>query len=548
MNNDYILEENLDAFLDYLYNEKKEIWDTVTAESTLPEIDISQVDIPRIDRTCSYPPELSNKEIIKRECKQILVTMSATVDSYLERYFSQSFFKDYKKIQFLGKLYSFPGAEDNIDKYKFEQALEQLENRSTSFISFFKKYLKDYFFKALLVQLTLKFDMQSMTKDNSTDKKDKSMLNKMFATYIDLLNDSPTFKRSRQSLMRLNNKFQDFYTVCRNHSFDLDVEKFLFQKKLSGMNLTASHPDSSLKYDFEKRFTVDDFITLKTFFAVLSSDNDSVEFSVPLSFTAYIGFIAHHLLCKRNIFVHCENYKQKAIHNKTHNNKRDFKNVEKKYNQYIDTINTILQKIELKLPILDSESSCAYFLLADTFMHYNFFESLNCDLFKYITSKVDFSSLHEDEGGKEENTSDYYYTLIKMLWFFDINLEDLESCSFDQDGLAEIDFLDDSLNLSLKFICDFLKEVFYNRGEILSECTSVFENSVQNLSAASLEYRINALSAFSQNKYSFILYKNRKRQVINELAPISFAGNFSQKELLMITHLLHLAGTEPLLL
>ena len=151
--------------------------------------------------------------------------------------------------------------------------------------------------------------------------------------------------------------------------------------------------------------------------------------------------------------------------------------------------------------------------------------------------------------------TDEFYTLIKLLWFFNISLEDLSDCAFESEecficrDLSQITSQDNPLGIPFEFICDFLKEVFFHLGDIIKECNLSFFKSFSGLSEVDPELfyeGLHELTRYINNNYKEATKNFCKSQRTNTvLDNITFADSHTKHELLLITHLLHLAGTEP---
>lgn len=496
----------------------------------------------------------------KKTAVEVLNDISSTIDVQLEYYLKQSFFKDYRKIHVNGEDVPLPDAGDEtVSKEKFDELLAPFIKEKISFVNYLTREMKDFLAHSFLVQMTLIYnkandeDIQEMHLDSYTGEEDEThRINAVYKDYCTLIENSVVKPKSKTSQWRLKKDFEEFYTICRNCPYDKFDEELQEKKFEYHMSLYASHPNSSLEEDYYKGFDIERFIWPKTIFRYLSLDSDTDPVLMPSFFCAYLGFVIQFLLKKRQLFVHCETYKENWKMGNTNNIGREMDNVQRHYNQYIDVTNTILQKLQESPVNIDTEINCADFMLNETFLHHRFFSSLDCDLFHYIAEHINFGFLKEELTTAE---TDEFYTLLKLLWFFNISLDDLSDCAFESEdcficgNLGQITSQDNPLRIPFDFIRDYLKEVFFNLGDIIKDCNLSFYKSFTGLSDVDPELfyeGLHELTTYINNNYEEAtgLFSSNQRTV-TILDNILFTDKHPKDELLLIVHLLHLAGTEP---
>lgn len=491
---------------------------------------------------------LSNE---RSEMPQILSTLSSTMDSYLEHCLEMSFFKDYRKLRFGEELCPYPDANSTATtRERFKALLTPYIKEPISFLNYINKIIKKHIMVCLLIELTFKYDCTETIDENAPEKEEiKLSISDIFNTYKDLSNGAPGINTSRTSAWRLQNELHSFFNTCQSINFRENADRLLAEQKEYHCKGLANHPDFNFRYDYRKVFSLYNYASLNLIFAPLSCDTENIPFAFPLSFVAYTGFVVHQFSKARNLYSHCETYKRNLDTGNTHNTGRDFLHIQKKYNAYIDEVNVVIQNMLLTHHPLNSEQLCAEFLLEKSVLHHRFFASLDSEIFHYIAAKIDTSSAEESS-----SSTNYYYTLLKVLWYFDIDLEDLYDCAFSPEeyfaceGLESITDSDNPLGMPLAFLCDYLKEIYYNRGELLADGISIFNSVFQELGPVRLRERINSLSNYIYTNYKSSetvtpsAVKNR-----TPLSHITFSG-FSDKELQLIVHMLHLSGTEDLMI
>lgn len=482
---------------------------------------------------------------------QLLSSISSVLDSYLESCLEMSFFKDYKKVCIEGELHPLPDANNtSATRENFKALLAPYVKKPLSFLNYINRVIKKHIMTCLLVELTFKYDCYESLEGNTSETDEhKISISDFFSTYKDLTNGDPNISASRTSAWRLQNNFHSFFALCQSIRFNDDARRLLAQQKEYHDKGLANHPDSNFRYDYCKVFSLGDYASLNLIFAPLACDTEDLPSTFPLSFVAYIGFVVHQFSKARNLYSHCETYKRNLDTGKTHNIGRDFSHIQNKYNDYIDEVNIVLQNMLITNHALNSEPLCAEFLLDKAILHHRFFASLDCDIFHYLAGKIDTSS---SDGN--DTTSNHYYTALKMLWYFNIDLKDLYDCAFSPEefficeALDSITDSDNPLSMPLDFLCDYLKEIYYTRGEFLAEGISIINSLFNELEPSMLRERINGLSNYICNNF-----KSSKSVITNpirertSLARVTF-DSFSDKELQLITHLLHLSGTEDLVL
>lgn len=258
----------------------------------------------------------------------------------------------------------------------------------------------------------------------------------------------------------------------------------------------TSQKDVQSLSTYHRTFDLCEYVANSFVLMSLKSDRGHTPEIPSPSFSAYIAFLADKLTKKRNLFAHCEKYKEKQCNANTHNQGRDFSDVTEKYNNQAAKIDLILKNIclnNLNSNSLSTEYLSSEFLFNSQFLKNQFFCSLNSKLFEYLSNKIDISSyLKEVAASSEESIkskTNRYYLLLEYLRFFDIDMCSLESCTFSSDedydcsklmSLIAYEDISQNLEIPIDFILAFLHEVYTNRGDILSDALQEF-NSRQNL-------------------------------------------------------------------
>ena len=393
--------------------------------------------------------------------------------------------------------------------------------------SAFNKRMITYFLKVLLVELAFLFD--SLDEFELTFEEDDKYLglldneiektkcaSHIVDTYHSLVKDNNNILMKEETVRCLKNDVKD----AIDYASSVSLEKYF--------NSLAFKMPISTRSAFHEQFDFSQFISNDFFFSSLYKNSSKMGTNLPLSFSAYVGFIFHKFQGKRMLLKHCENYIRKQIDGIIKNHGRDFDNIEKRYNVHCNIIDSMIYSEKMSSePSSIIDLVLTDFLLNTGLHHRSFFSTINNELFSTLCDKISMLSIL----GNPFDDSYYNksYKLLVLLYYFDTNLDDVA------DALDTLNTVGSDFSFNHKWILNYLDKLYRDRGEPLQAIFTALD--IDNL------YHNKHMSLYKlKNDLAQFIYKYDEPYINKEPGTISLRKGHDKNELLIIANLIHMAG------